>query len=187
MVRARRRWIRAQKQLDPAHLVFIDETSVNTNMTRACARGLRGERVIGSVPFANWKTLTFVGALRCDGMTAPMTIKGAVNGEAFVAYVEQCLVPCLKRGDIVVMDNVPSHKVDGVQDAIEAAGASVRYLPPYSPDLNPIENAYSALKANLRRLAERSEDALCRRIGQFVRRLPPQTCANFFANAGYAT
>ncbi len=187
MVRARRRWIRAQKGLDPAHLVFIDETSVNTNMTRPCARGPRGARVVGSVPFANWKTLTFVAGLRCDGMTAPMTIKGAMNAEAFIAYVEQCLVPCLRHGDIVVMDNVPAHKVDGVAEAIEAAGATVRYLPPYSPDLNPIENAFSALKANLRRLAERTEETLCRRIGQFVRRLPAQICSNFFANAGYAT
>ena len=168
-------------------MVFIDETSVNTNMTRPCGRGPKGKRVIGCVPFANWKTLTFVAALRCDGMTAPMTIKGAMNAEAFIAYVEQCLVPSLKRGDIVVRDNVPAHKVDGVAEAIEVAGATVRYLPPYSPDLNPIENAYSALKANLRKLAERTEDTLCRRIGQFVRRLKPKTCANFFANAGYAT
>jgi transposase len=187
VARARRRWIRGQKRLDPEHLVFIDETSVNTNMTRSWGRGPKGERVIGSVPFANWKTLTFVAALRCDGMTAPMTIKGAMNAEAFVAYVEQCLVPCLKRGDIVVMDNVPAHKVDGVAEAIEAAGATVRYLPPYSPDLNPIENAFSALKANLRKLAERTEDQLCRRIAQFLRHLPATTCANFFANAGYAT
>src|SRR6476620_8100643 len=136
VARARRRWIREQGLLDSTHLVVIDETSVNTNMIRAYGRGLEGERVIGRVPFAAWKTLTFVAALRCEGMTAPMVIKGAMNGEAYVAYVEQCLVPTLKRGDIVIMDNVPSHKVDGVQAAIEAAGATLRYLPPYSPDLN---------------------------------------------------
>ena len=186
MARARRRWIRGQGLLDSTRLVFIDETSVNTNMTRLCGRGLRGERVIGRVPFAAWKTLTFVAALRCDRMTAPMMIKGAINGETFLAYVEQCLVPTLERGDIVVMDNVPAHKVDGVQDAIEAAGATLRYLPPYSPDLNPIETAYSAFKAFLRKCAERTEEALHRRAGQFVRRLQADSCANFFAHAGYA-
>ena len=187
MARARKRWIREQGLLDSTHLVFIDETSVNTNMTRPYGRGPRGERVTGHVPFAAWKTLTFVAALRCDRMTAPMMIKGAVNGEVFLVYVEQCLVPTLKRGDIVVMDNVPSHKVDGVLEAIEAAGATLRYLPPYSPDLNPIENAYSAFKTFLRKCAERSEDALTHRAGQFVRGLKAQTCANFFAHAGYST
>jgi transposase len=186
VARARRRWIREQGLLDSTHLVFIDETSVNTNMTRAYGRGLEGERVIGRVPFAAWQTLTFVAALRSESMTAPMLIKGAMNGEAFLAYVEQCLVPTLERGDIVVMDNVPSHKVDGVQAAIEAAGATLRYLPPYSPDLNPIEAAYSACKAFLRKCAERTEQALSRRIGQFVRRLQPEACTNFFAHAGYA-
>jgi DDE superfamily endonuclease len=135
VARARRRWIREQGLLDSSRLVFIDETSVNTNMTRPCGRGRRGERVIGRVPFAAWKTLTFVAALRCDRMTASMMIKGAMNGEAFLAYVEQCLVPTLKRGDIVVMDNVPAHKVDGVREAIEGVDAMLRYLPPYSPDL----------------------------------------------------
>ena len=186
MARARRRWIREQGLLDTAHLVFIDETSVNTNMTRLCGRAVRGERVTGHVPFAAWKTLTFVAALRCDKMTAPMMIKGAMNGEAFLAYIKQCLVPTLERGDIVVMDNVPSHKVEGVQQAIEAAGATLRYLPPYSPDLNPIEAAYSAFKTFLRKCAERTEQALGRRAGQFVRQLEPQACENFFAHAGYA-
>jgi transposase len=187
VARARRRWIREQGLLDSTHLVFIDETSVNTNMTRAYGRGLAGERVVGRVPFAAWKTLTFVAALRCEGMTAPMLINGAMNGEAFLAYIERCLVPTLERGDVVIMDNVPSHKVDGVQAAIETAGATLRYLPPYSPDLNPIEAAYSACKAFLRKCAERTEQALSRRIGQFVRRLQPEACANFFAHAGYAT
>ena len=149
---------------------FIDETSVNTNMTRPCGRGPRGERVVGRVPFAAWKTLTFVAALRCDRMTASMMIEGPLNGEAFLAYVEQCLVPTLKRGDIVVMDNVPAHKVEGIREAIEV-DAMLRYLPPYSPDLNPIEMAYGAFKAFLRKCAERTEDALTRRTGQFVRRL----------------
>jgi transposase len=186
VARARRRWIREQGLLDSTHLVFIDETSVNTNMTRSYGRAPRGERVTGRVPFGAWKTLTVVAALRCDAMTAPMMIKGAINGEIFLAYVEQCLAPTLKRGDIVVMDNVPAHKVDGVQDAIEAAGASLRYLPPYSPDLNPIELSFSAFKTFLRKCAARSEQELHRRVGQFVRQLPADTCANFFAHAGYA-
>ena len=186
VARARRRWMRKQGLLDSTHLVFIDETSVNTNLTRSYGRGPRGDRVIGRVPFAAWKTLTFVAALRCDRMTAPMMIKGALDGEVFLAYVEQCLSPTLKRGDIVVKDNVPAHKVEGVQEAIEAAGARLLYLPPYSPDLNPIENAYGAFKAFLRKCAERTEDALRRRAGQFVRRLRAETCANFFAHAGYA-
>ncbi len=186
MARARRRWIREQVLLDTNHLVFLDETSVNTNMTRTYGRAARGERVVGYVPFSAWKTLTVVAALRCDGMTAPMMIRGAINGEIFLAYVEQCLAPTLKRGDVVVMDNVPAHKVDGVQDAIEAAGASLRYLPPYSPDLNPIELFYSAFKTFLRKCATRSEHELHRCIGQFVRKLPAHNCANFFAHAGYA-
>jgi transposase len=157
VARARRRWIRQQGLLDSSRLIFIDETSVNTNMTRPCGRGRRGERVIGRVPFVAWKTLTFVAALRCDRMTASMMIKGPMNGEAFLAYVEQCLVPTLKRGDIVVKDNVPAHKVDGVGEAIEGVDAMLRYLPPYSPDLNPIEMAYGAFKAFLRKCAERTD------------------------------
>lgn len=154
-------------------------------MTRPCGRAPRGERVLGRVPFGAWKTLTFIAALRCDGMTAPMMINGAMNGAIFLAYIEQCLAPTLKRGDIVVMDNVATHRVAGVREAIDAAGASLRYLPPYSPDLNPIEKSYSVFKAFLRKCAERTEEALRRRAGQFVRRLQPEACAKFFAHAGY--
>lgn len=160
---------------------------MNTNMTRLHGRGPRGERVVGRVPFGAWKTLTFVAALRCDGMTAPMVISGAMNGESFLAYVKQCLAPTLGPGDIVVMDNVATHKVGGVREAIEAAGATLRYLPPYSPDLNPIELSFSALKAYLRKFAERTEDTLRRRIRRFVRQLQPQACANFLTHAGYAS
>lgn len=186
MARARRRWIREQGLLDPTHLVFLDETAVNTSMTRPYGRAAKGERVIGCVPFGAWKTLTFVAALRHDRMTAPMMIKGAMNGEIFLAYVEQCLVPTLKRGDIVVMDNVGPHRVEGVRHAIEAAGAKLRYLPPYSPDLNPIELSFSPFKAFLRKCAERTEEALRRRSGQFVRQLRAEACAAFLAHAGYA-
>lgn len=186
VARARRRWIREQGLLDSTRLCFIDETAVNTNMTRLHGRAAKGERVTGRVPFGAWKTLTFVAGLRCDRMTAPMMIHGAMNGAIFVAYVEQCLAPTLKRGDIVVMDNVATHKVAGVREAIEAAGATLRYLPPYSPDLNPIEKSYSVFKTFLRKCAERTEKALHRRAGQFVRRLPAKACANFFAHSGYA-
>lgn len=155
-------------------------------MARPHGRAPSGERVIGRVPFGAWKTLTFIAALRCDRMTAPMMIEGAINGATFLAYIEQCLAPTLKRGDIVVMDNVATHRVAGVREAVEAAGATLRYLPPYSPDLNPIEESYSMFKAFLRKSAERTEQALCRRAGQFVRRLDPEACANFFVHAGYA-
>jgi transposase len=186
VARLRRRWIREQGLLDSSCLVFLDETSVKTNMIRLYGPGPRGERVIGRVPFGAWRTLTFVAGLRCDKMTAPMVINGAMNGETFLAYIEQCLAPTLGRGDIVVMDNVPAHRVDGVREAIEAVGATLRYLPPYSPDLNPIELSFSPLKSFLRKFAERTEDGLRRRIGRFVRRLQPEACANFFAHAGYA-
>src|SRR5690349_16703032 len=182
VARARRRWIREQGWLDTTRLVFIDETAVTTNMVRLNGWNPRGERLFADAPMSHWETVTFIAGLRQTGIVAPMLIKGAMNGEAFLAYVEQCLAPTLKRGDIVIMDNVPSHKVDGVQAAIEAAGATLRYLPPYSSDLNPIEAAYSACKAFLRKCAERTEQALAHRIGQFVRRLQPEACTNFFAH-----
>src|SRR5499427_6992267 len=185
VARARRRWIREQGWLDTTSLVFIDETAVTTNMVRLNGWSPRGERLFADAPMGHWETVTFIAGLRQTGLVAPMLIKGAMNGEAFLAYIEQCLVPTLKRGDIVVMDNVPAHKVEGVQEAIHAAGASWRYLPPYSPDLNPIEMAYGAFKAFLRKCAERTEDTLTRRTGQFVRRLEAKACANFFAHAGY--
>ena len=135
MARARRHWIRQQALLDTSALVFIDETAVTTTMARLYGRCLRGERLIGRVPFGTWETLTFVAGLRCDDLTAPLVIEGAMNGDIFRSYVEQCLAPTLNRGDIVVMDNLRAHKVAGVRDAIEAVGAELRYLPKYSPDL----------------------------------------------------
>jgi len=185
--RARRRWIRQQGLLDSSSLVFIDETSVNTTMARRYGRGPRGERLIGRVPLGTWKTLTFVAGLRHDKMTAPWVIEGAMNGETFLSYVEQCLAPALNRGDVVVMDNLKAHKVAGIKDAIEAVGAELRYLPEYSPDLNPIEMSFSKLKAYLRKAAERTERSLRRRIGSFLPRLSAAECTNFFAHAGYAS
>ena len=133
---------------DPAHLVFLDETAANTKMMRVGGRCLRGERLIGQVPHGHWKTITFVGALRCKGMTAPNVIDGAMKGKTFLDYVEHHLAPTLRRNDTVVMDNLPAHKAAGVREAIEARGAVLRYLPQYSPDLNPIEMPFSKLKAS---------------------------------------
>ena len=172
--------------MDPAQLVFIDETWATTNMTRQRGRCPRGERLIGAVPHGHWKTSTFVAALRVTGLTAPLVLDGAMNGEAFRAYVEQILAPTLSPRNIVVMDNLACHKVAGVREAIEACGASLLYLPPYSPDLNPIEHSFAKLKALIRKAAARTRDALWNAIGSFVPRFLPQECANYFASAGYA-
>lgn len=186
MARARRRWMREQVMFEPARLVFIDETAANTKMVRLYGRCARGERLVGRVPHGHWKTITFVGALRQGGMTAPLVVDGAMTGPIFLAYVEQCLAPTLKRKDVVVMDNLPTHKVRGVREAIEARGATLRYLPPYSPDLNPIEMAFSKLKAFLRKVAERTVQRLCHRIGSFARSLSAREAVNYFRHAGYA-
>jgi transposase len=186
VARARRRWIREQGMLDPARLVFIDETAVSTNMARLKGRGPRGVRLIGRVPHGHWKTITFVAALRHDRMVAPFVVEGAMNGEMFLAYVQQFLVPTLKRNDIVVMDNLSAHKAPSVREAIEGARATLRYLPQYSPDLNPIEMPFSSFKTFLRKAAERTVPRLCRAIGAFVPSLGAQECANYFRHAGYA-
>jgi transposase len=169
---------------DPARLVFIDETCTHTKMVRLYGRSPRGERLIGYAPHGHWKTITFVAGLRQRQITAPFVLEGAMNGPMFLAYVRQCLVPTLKRGDIVAMDNLPMYKVAGVEEAIETAGATLLYLPPYSPDLNPIEQAFSKLKAHLRRAAEHTITGLMRRIGRIVRAFSPQECRNFFHHAG---
>jgi transposase len=165
--------------------VFIDETSVKTNMTRLRGRSPRGRRLVAAVPHGHWKTSTFVAGLRCDGLTAPLVIDGAMNGETFLAYVEQILAPTLSPTDVVIMDNLPSHKVAGVREAIEARGAILLYLPAYSPDLNPIEQAFSKLKALLRSAAARSIDALWTAIGNALHRFGPTECANYLVNSGY--
>src|SRR5256884_2171136 len=165
VARARRRWIREQGLLDPARLVFIDETAVTTNMVRLNGWNPRGERLVGDVPMGHWETVTFIAGFRQTGIVAPMLIKGAMNGEAFLAYIEQCLVPTLKRKDIVVVDNVSFHKVAGVEEAIQAGGAELRYLPQYSPGFNPIELVFHPLKTLLRKAAERTIKGLERRVG----------------------
>ena len=165
--------------------MFIDETWAKDNMTRLRGRCRRGQRLIGKIPLARWQTTTFLAALRFDGMTAPMVLDGPIDGEWFLAYVEQVLCPTLKANDIVVLDNLGSHSGDKIRLAIEDRGASLLYLPKYSPDLNPIENAFAKLKAGLRRAAERSTEALWNRIGSIVDTYTPHECANYFRAAGY--
>jgi len=154
-------------------------------MVRRYGRSPRGERLVAKVPHGHWKTLTLVAALRSDGVTAPFVIDGAMDGATFLSYVEQVLAPTLKKGEIVFMDNLQSHKVDGVAAAIEAVGATMRLLPPYSPDLNPIEQAFSKLKEALRKGAARTVDALCKLIGKLLKTFAPDECANYFQHAGY--
>ena len=187
MVRARRRWMREQGMFDPARLVFIDETSTSTNMVRLRGRCRRGERLIGYVPQGSWKTITFVAGLRHDKMVAPFVVDGPMTRAAFLAYLEQCLGPTLKRGDMVIIDNLSAHKGIAVERAIKAARASLLYLPKYSPDLNPIEQAFSKLKALLRKAAERTVPGLCRRIGKLFAAFTATECKNYFANAGYVS
>jgi transposase len=171
--------------LDPERLVFIDETGTSTKMARRCGRARRGQRCRAPVPHGHWKTTTFVGALRLDGMTAPMVLDGAMHGPAFLAYVEQVLVPTLNPGDIVVMDNLPAHKPAAVRRAIEGTGAELHFLPAYSPDFNPIEMAFSKLKAFLKKLAPRTVDDLWQAIALAVEIFTPDDCQNYFAAAGY--
>lgn len=187
VARARRRWMREQGMFDPARLVFLDETATSTNMVRPRGRCRRGERLIDHVPHSHWKTITFIAGLRRRAMVAPLVLDGAMNAKAFVAYLKECLVPTLRRGDTVVMDNLPVHRVADVRKVIEAAGAKLRYLPKYSPDLNPIEQAFSKLKSHLRKAAERTIPRLSRRIGELVAAVNAQECGNYFRYAGYAS
>lgn len=184
---ARTVWADNQPELDPAHLVFIDETGTSTKMARLRGRARRGERLVGKVPHGHWKTTTFVAALRSTALTAPCVIDGPMNGNAFLAYIEQILVPTLMPGDIVVLDNLSAHKVPGVREAIEATGATLLHLPPYSPDFNPIEQLFAKLKALLRKAAERSVEGLWTRIAALLDAFTPDECANYFRNAGYAS
>ena len=171
--------------LDTTRLVFIDETSANTKMVRLGGRCPRGERLVSDVPCGQWKTVTFIAGLRHNRITAPCVFEGAMNAETFLMYVEQCLAPTLKRNDIVVIDNLPAHKAPAIGEAIEARGATLRYLPKYSPDLNPIEMPFSALKAHLRKLAERTVGGLHRGIRTFIEDFTAREARNYFRHAGY--
>jgi transposase len=168
-------------------LVFIDETWAKTNMTRLRGWALRGRKLLAKAPQGHWRTLTFLAALRSDRIDAPCVLDGPINGDSFIAYVEQFLVPTLTQGDIVIMDNLGSHKGRRVRRAIRAIGAKLFFLPPYSPDLNPIEQVFAKLKTLLRKAAERTVEATWKRIGSLLGDFSPQECANYLRNAGYAS
>ena len=174
-----------QPKLRVQRLVFIDETAVTTKMVRQYGRAPLGDRLVAKVPHGHWKTLTLIAALRVDGVTAPYVIDGAMDGTAFLAYVTCVLAPTLSKGDIVFMDNVATHKVAGVVEALAAVGAKRRFLPAYSPDLNPIENAYSKIKSGLRKAAARTVADLTRAAGRCIKSIAPSDCAGYFRHAGY--
>jgi transposase len=185
VVEKRSRWSYFQSGIDYRRFVFIDETWAKTNMAPLYGWAVRGKRVIDYVPHGHWKTTTFLAALRHDRLTAPMVVDGAINGELFLAYVQQILLPTLQEGDIVVLDNLSSHKVAGVKELIESVGAQVFYLPPYSPDFNPIENVFSKLKTMLRKLKSRTMEDLWKSLGELCDIFSPEECKNYFKHAGY--
>jgi transposase len=171
--------------LDPERLVFTDETWVTTNLTRRYGRAPVGQRLVDAVPCGSWKTTTFVCALTARGLAAPMAIDGALTGELFEAYVRQVLLPVLRRGDAVIMDNLSCHKRAGVAEALVSAGCRLCYLPPYSPDYNPIEQAFSKLKALLRKEPERTVEGLWARLGRSLDDFSARECRNYFRHCGY--
>ncbi|TJX03019.1 MAG: IS630 family transposase [Mesorhizobium sp.] len=185
VARRRRQWVLYQDRIDPARLVFIDETWTKTNMAPLRGWAPVGQRIKAKVPNGHWKTMTFLAALRHDRVEAPWLIDGPINGERFLLYVEKVLVPTLQPGDIVVMDNLGSHKGKAVRRAIRKAGASLFFLPKYSPDLNPIEQLFAKLKHWLRKAAKRTVETVCNAIGQTLNRVTPLECSNYFANSGY--
>ena len=185
VVEARRQWPGRMVGVDPKDLVFLDETGANTTLQRTHGYAPAGERVIGSAPLGGWRTVTFVGALTARGLVAPWALEGAMNGAWFLAYVGQVLVPTLRPGMVVVMDNLPCHKVQGVEEAIQAAGCRLEYLPPYSPDLNPIENAFSKLKRGLRDWAARTVEGVYEGLRRLVTRFSSTECLNYFRHGGY--
>ncbi|TJV15679.1 MAG: IS630 family transposase [Mesorhizobium sp.] len=185
VLRRRRTWFDGQLDLDPERLIFIDETAASTKMARLRGRSLRGERCRAAVPHGHWKTTTFTAGLRLGGLAAPMLLDGPMNGSAFLAYAEQVLAPELRPGDIVVMDNLPAHKISGVREAIEKVGARLLFLPPYSPDFNPIEMAFSKLKALLRKAATRTIDELWSVVANCLAAFTAEECRHYFEAAGY--
>jgi transposase len=187
VVRRRAWWKKYQARIDPRRLVFIDETWAKTNMTRTHGWNRRGAPLIAKVPHGHWTTMTFLAALRHDRIAAPCVFDGPINGQSFLAYIRQFLVPTLKAGDVVVMDNLGSHKSQAVRAAIRAAGAKLFFLPPYSPDLNPIEQVFAKLKTLLRKAEERTVEDTWRRIGQLLQCFAPHECAAYITNAGYAS
>lgn len=187
IARKRARWKARQGSIDLKRLVFVDETWAKTNMAPLRGWAARGKRLIGHAPFGHWNTMTFIAALRHDGIVAPWVIDGPINGAGFRTWVEQVLVPDLRAGDIVILDNLGSHKAPAIRQAIRAAGAKLFYLPAYSPDLNPIEQVIAKLKHLLRKAAERTKEAVWRRIGSLLEQFTPQECENYIRNAGYGS
>ena len=187
VARRRQRWLNVQGWLDPKRLVFIDETWIKTNMAPLRGWGPIGQRLPGYAPHGRWRTLTFLAALRCDRITAPCVIDGPMNGAVFLAYIEQMLLETLKPGDIVVLDNLGSHKSHRVRRMIVDAGAALAFLPPYSPDLNPIEQMFSKVKHWMRLAQKRTIEDVWRHVGAILNTISAQECSNYFKNAGYAS
>ena len=194
MAQHRRLWRTWQRFMDPDCFVFIDETGASTNMVRRYGWSLRGERLVDAAPHGHWRTTTCVAGLRSTGLIAPLVLDGPMNGPAFLAYVEQFLAPALRPGDVVVMDprkslrdfaDLSAHKVAGISKAIRVAGASILFLPPYSPDLNPIEQVFAKLKALLRKAAARTKETLWTTVGQLLNQFSPAECRNYLTNSGY--
>jgi transposase len=180
-------WRRQQSSWDPKRLVFIDETGLNTKLARLYGRCPRGERCLSAVPYGHWRTSTFLAALRQDQITAPFLVDGPVDAEVFLVYLEQVLLPCLQPGDTLILDNLATHKVQGVAALLQAKGVELRYLPPYSPDLNPIELAFSKLKTHLRQAAARDLEALHSALAAALNSFSPKHCRGFFRHAQYAS
>lgn len=187
MARKRTRWKAHQGRIDPSRLVFLDETWVKTNMAPLRGWGPRGRRLKAHAPFGHWKTQTFIAALRHDRIDAPWVIDGPINGELFRVYVEEVLAPTLKPGDVVVLDNLGSHKGKAARAAVRARGAHLIFLPPYSPDLNPIEMVFAKLKTLFRKADERTIEASWRRVGTLLDAFTPAECQNCLRHAGYAS
>ena len=187
VVQKRRLWRSWRRFMDASRFVFLDETATATDMARRYGRCPGFARLVAAVPHGHWHTTTFIAGLRQTGIIAPLVLDGPMTGPAFRAYVEQFLAPALEPGDVVVLDNLAAHKVDGVRQAIAAAGASILYLPPYSPDLNPIEQLFAKLKALLRKAAARTKDELWQTIGRLLAAVPPSECANYLNHCGYGS
>ena len=187
VARHRARWKKYQATLDPTRLVFIDETWAKTNMAPLRGWCARGRRLNAKAPYGHWKTMTFLAALRHNRIDAPFVVDGPINGEIFRLYVETQLIPTLRAGDIVILDNLGSHKSQAVRKAIRAVGARLLFLPPYSPDLNPIEQVFSKLKHLMRRAAERSHEPTWRKIGSLLDHFAPDECGRYLVNSGYAS
>ena len=187
VARRRAQWIKYQGRIEPQRLVFIDETWTKTNMAPLRGWAPRGQRFVAKVPHRHWKTTTFVAALRHDRIEAPWLLEGPIDGDSFRTYVERVLVPTLREGDVVIMDNLGSHKGQVVRRLIRSTGAKLFFLPKYSPDLNPIEQVFAKLKHLLRKAAARTVDTVCAAIAEVLNAYTPAECANYFRNSGYQT